>query len=61
MRRGEPYDLDEIVPESNGEQERHFSVHAFPLGGGMVGVSLDDVTGPSWPHGRCAGRRPTTR
>jgi diguanylate cyclase (GGDEF)-like protein/PAS domain S-box-containing protein len=47
IRRGEPYDLDEVVPESAGQEERHFSVHAFPLGDDMVGVSLDDVTGPS--------------
>src|SRR5262249_3290043 len=47
VRRGEPYDLDEIVPETEAGEERHFSVHAFPLGAGMVGVSLDDVTGPS--------------
>ena len=54
VRRGEAYDLDEIVPESDAEQERHFSVHAFPLGGGMVGVSLDDVTGPSVAARRAA-------
>ena len=47
VRRGEAYDLDDIVPDTDAEQERHFSVHAFPLGGGMVGLSLDDVTGPS--------------
>jgi diguanylate cyclase (GGDEF)-like protein/PAS domain S-box-containing protein len=46
VRREEPYDLDDIVPDSGTEEERHFSVHAFPLGSGMVGVSLDDVTGP---------------
>ncbi|HEY2814038.1 MAG TPA: EAL domain-containing protein [Acidimicrobiales bacterium] len=46
-RRGEPYDLDDIVHDTGDQQERHFSVHAFPLEGGMVGVSLDDVTGRS--------------
>ena len=47
VRRGEAYDLDDIVPDTSADDERHFSVHAFPLGGGMVGVSLDDVTGRS--------------
>jgi len=47
VRRGEPYDLDDITGDGDVEQERHFSVHAFPLGERLVGVSLDDVTGRS--------------
>jgi diguanylate cyclase (GGDEF)-like protein/PAS domain S-box-containing protein len=44
---GEPYDLDDLEPDRAGRNEAHFSVHAFPLGADLVGVSLDDVTGPS--------------
>jgi diguanylate cyclase (GGDEF)-like protein/PAS domain S-box-containing protein len=47
VRTGDSYDLDDLQPERVGRTEAHFSVHAFPLGPDLVGVSLDDVTGPS--------------
>jgi diguanylate cyclase (GGDEF)-like protein len=47
VQTGEPYDLDDLEPGRGGRSEAHFSVHAFPLGPDLVGVSLDDVTGPS--------------
>jgi diguanylate cyclase (GGDEF)-like protein/PAS domain S-box-containing protein len=47
VQTGEPYDLDDLEPDRTGWSDVHFSVHAFPLGPDLVGVSLDDVTGPS--------------
>ena len=47
VKTGEHYDLDDLQPDPDGRSEAHFSVHAFPLGPDLVGVSLDDVTGPS--------------
>jgi diguanylate cyclase (GGDEF)-like protein/PAS domain S-box-containing protein len=44
---GEPYDLDDLEPDRAAGGVVHYSVHAFPLGPDLVGVSLDDVTGPS--------------
>jgi diguanylate cyclase (GGDEF)-like protein len=47
VRSAESYDLDDLVRDRDDNGESHFSVHAFPLGRDLVGVSLDDVTGPT--------------
>ncbi len=41
-----PFDVDGFPVRSAGD-ERVYSLHAFPLPGNAVGISLDDVTGPS--------------
>ena len=40
-------DIGDIVADAGTPDERHFSMHLFPLDDDAVGVSLDDVTGPS--------------
>jgi diguanylate cyclase (GGDEF)-like protein len=45
-RGGEPFDIDNFSVRVGADQ-RTYSIHAFPLPGGAVGISLDDVTGPA--------------
>jgi diguanylate cyclase (GGDEF)-like protein len=44
---GSAADVDDIAWGAGTPDERHYSMHLFPLDDEAVGVSLDDVTGPS--------------
>ena len=43
---GEPFDVDNFRVNRDGEPHA-YSLHVFPLPGHAVGLSLDDVTGPT--------------